>query len=330
MNFSKMLFLSIIFLSALITLSAENWIGMWMGLEINLMAFIPFISMNKNKKASQASMIYFMTQSMGSAILLFSILMSINTMLSNTLMSQYFEILMTVSLLIKMGGAPFHFWLPEMMANLDWSKCLILVTWQKVAPLSIMSMININWMMYLTILMSAIVGAIGGMNQTSIRKIMAYSSINHLSWMMAWMSIKNNWYLYLAIYSLMMMMMYFILNNNIYFINQLNELNDSTLGKITLSCTLLSLGGMPPFIGFLPKWILIQSMINSNMFLIMIIMVMMSLVMLFYYMRMITPLLMWYSINYKWSMSMKIKDSVLYLIIFINMMLPLSSIYPLF
>nr|UPL65247.1 NADH dehydrogenase subunit 2 [Physopelta sp.] len=326
MNFKKMMFLMMMLMSTLITMSSTNWIGMWMGLEINLMSFIPFMSKNKNKNSSQAMMIYFLTQSIGSMIMMFSIMMNTLIMITPTMVNEILTIMMAMSLLIKMGGAPFHMWLPEVMANMNWMQCFMLMTWQKMAPLSILMNLKPNWFMYLAMVMSTMAGAMGGLNQTSMRKIMAYSSINHLGWMMAMMSMQMTWYIYMLIYMVMLLII-MIMFNNIYFLNQINNSNPSLMDKMNMSMSLMSLGGLPPFIGFLPKWMVIQSMMYSNMMCIMI-MSMMSLIILFYYMSMISSIMLNYSSMNKW---MKSKTSkMLWLIMLINLFLPIFSILPVF
>nr|AFY16897.1 NADH dehydrogenase subunit 2 [Dicranocephalus femoralis] len=329
MNSSKILFLTILFLSTMITMSSNNWTGMWMGLEMNLMAFIPFISKNKEKSSSQAMMIYFLTQSIGSMILLFSILMSslsiIKPFINDMMLS-----LMMISLFIKLGAAPFHFWLPEMLSNLKWMEASMLMTWQKLAPLTILSNLNNHSIFYISIILSTMVGSIGGLNQTSLRKILAYSSINHLSWMMMFISTSANWYKYLTIYSMLIIMLCYFLNwNNIYFINQMNSSSFSLTEKYFYMIMMLSIGGLPPFLGFLPKWMVIQNMIQSNTMFIMIIMMLFSLITLFYYLRMMSALILNYSTINKWNFKYP-NNALISLILYINLMLPMFSTFNFF
>nr|UPL65663.1 NADH dehydrogenase subunit 2 [Helcomeria spinosa] len=323
-NSSKLLFSYILFASTIITLSSSNWLGMWMGLEMNLMSFIPLISKNKDKKSSQAMIIYFLTQSIGSMLFIFSIFINhLIFMLPNEL-NEMMNMMIMVSMMIKVGAAPFHFWLPEMMANLDWMKCILLMTWQKVAPLSIMyNLMPNNWFFYLSILLSSMIGGLGGLNQTSLRKIFAYSSINHLSWMMMFMSFSASWPKYLIIYSIMVIMICsFFSMKKIYFINQLNSSTPSITEKFTCISLMLSMGGLPPFLGFFPKWMVIQSMINSEMFLIILLMMMFSLLTLFYYLRIMINYTMFFSTMNKINQNNNYYNMKTYYILIINFMMP--------
>nr|ASY97597.1 NADH dehydrogenase subunit 2 [Pyrrhocoris tibialis] len=327
MNTKMMMFTLMLFMSTLITMSSNNWIGMWMGMEINLMSFIPLMNNNQDKKTSQSMMIYFLTQSISSICMLFAILM--NKFMMYNSQEVISQMILTISLMIKLGGAPFHMWLPEIMANLNWKNNMLLMTWQKMAPMTILSN-NINYqMIYLFIIMSASVGAIGALNQTSLRKIMAYSSINHLSWMMMLMMMENTWILYLLLYSIIIIMMFsMLMKKNIMFINQMISNKMTTLEKITIASLMMSMGGLPPFTGFLPKWLVIQSMMDSNMWTMLTFMVFMSLITLFYYLRMVYPLIMNYSTKMKWMNSL-INNKMTILILSSNMMMPFMLLMPL-
>nr|UEP16619.1 NADH dehydrogenase subunit 2 [Megalotomus costalis] len=326
-NYSKMMFMMMTIMSSLMVLSADNWLGMWMGLEINLMSFIPLISKSKNKSTSQAMMIYFLTQSIGSITLLFSVLMN-SMILLNLPFNKLIMILMYISIMIKIGMAPFHLWLPEMLSNLPWFEALILLTWQKVGPLFVLNNMNPNmWLIYFSAISSAMIGAIGGLNQTSLRKILAYSSINHLGWMTLFMSMNISWYKYLMIYSLLIFLLCTILSgNNFYFINQINSSSVSMMEKYLFSIMLLSIGGLPPFIGFLPKWMVIQSMIKTNLYFILILMMFFSLITLFYYLRLISSMILLYSSTNKWNKYSKMNNFFIYMIYLINLSLPVFSI----
>nr|YP_010222641.1 NADH dehydrogenase subunit 2 [Sastragala esakii]UCC46104.1 NADH dehydrogenase subunit 2 [Sastragala esakii] len=318
MNKSKVLFFSIMILSTGLTVSSNNWMSMWMGLEINIMSFMPLIMNKYNKNSSTAAMTYFLIQSLGSLMFLFSMLMKQQIELFNELM--------TLSLMIKLGSAPFHMWVPEIMSKLSWYSCLMLSTWQKIAPISMLiNMQNNNTLMNIMISLSATMGAIGGINQTSLRKIMGYSSINHLAWMMM-SSSTNSWMMYIMIYSIMMMMICYLFNYyNMLFISQMNSMNMTGGEKMSLALSMLSMGGLPPFLGFLPKWMVIQNMINEKNFMTMIILIMMSLITLMYYTRIMVKMMIMSASTQKW-ITHKSKTKINLMIIITNSSLPLIMI----
>nr|QRW36410.1 NADH dehydrogenase subunit 2 [Sanfilippodytes vilis] len=287
----KLIFMSTLFLGTMITVSSYSWLGTWMGLEINLLSFIPMINMKNNQFSSESSMKYFLIQALASSVFLFSIIMIISKtkmmndffMFNNTLI-----MLMNSSILIKLGAAPFHFWFPEIMEGLNWMNSLILMTWQKIAPMMILSYsMKINLFIVSIIILSTFIGSIGGLNQISLRKILAYSSINHIGWMISSFIINEmNWIIYFLIYSFISLSIIYMFNIfNIFLLKQLFLLlNNLYLMKYFMLMNLLSLGGLPPFLGFFPKWIIIQNL-SFNNFLMILFMIMMTLITLFFYLR---------------------------------------------
>nr|UEP16606.1 NADH dehydrogenase subunit 2 [Botanophila rubrifrons] len=284
-NSSKMLFFSILIMGTLITISSNSWLSAWMGLEINLLSFIPLMSDNK-LMSTEASLKYFLTQTLGSTILLFSItllMMNLNSMSIN-----FIKMMMFSSLLLKSGSAPFHFWFPNVMEGLSWINALILMTWQKIAPMILISYILFKPMVIMSVILSSLIGAMGGLNQTSLRKLMAYSSINHLSWMMIAMYSNNQlWINYFMIYTFLTFSMIFMFN--IFKLSHINQLfslffNNKYL-KFMLLMNLLSMGGLPPFLGFYPKFLVIQSLTINNQLFLLFFMLLMTLITLYFYLR---------------------------------------------
>nr|YP_009995285.1 NADH dehydrogenase subunit 2 [Gymnochthebius lividus]QNP09688.1 NADH dehydrogenase subunit 2 [Gymnochthebius lividus] len=282
----KMMFLLLMMIGTLISISSYSWFGMWMGLEINLLSIIPLLNNTKNMMANEATLKYFITQVLASTILLFSII---------TLSSNYLEwnnnimMILNSSILTKMGAAPFHFWFPEVMEGLNWMNCLLMLTWQKLAPM-ILVMYNINMMVFFMIIicLSMLISGLMGVNQISLRKIMAYSSINHIAWMISSMLfLESIWMLYFIIYSIISLNLIFIFKFfNIFYLKQLFlSMNKMFYMKFFFILNMLSLGGLPPFLGFLPKWLTIQILISNNIFMMPLIMLIMTLFTLYFYMR---------------------------------------------
>nr|QWV60993.1 NADH dehydrogenase subunit 2 [Spodoptera frugiperda] len=300
-NSNKMFFFFILFFSTLISISSNSWFGCWIGLEINLLSFIPLISNSNNLFSTEASLKYFLTQSIASLNFLFTILIKL-TLMKNFEMNNFLTIMMNSSMLMKMGSVPFHFWFPNIIEGLSWLNSFILMTWQKITPLILMSYCMNNYFINIIIILNIIIGAIGGLNQTSLRKLMAFSSINNLGWMIMSISISETlWIFYFSMYSFMISILcFFFYILNMYFINQLFINNMNFLVKINILINFLSLGGLPPFIGFFPKWIIINFLINNNMYLMTFIFVMMSLIMLFFYIRISYSAIMFNYMKNKW------------------------------
>nr|UFP91757.1 NADH dehydrogenase subunit 2 [Bombyx mori] len=300
-NSNKMFFLFILFFSTLISISSNSWFGCWIGLEINLLSFIPLISNSKNLLSVETSLKYFLTQSLASINFLFMILIKFS-LLKNFNMNNIISIMMNSSLLMKMGSAPFHFWFPNIVEGLSWMNNFMLMTWQKISPMILLSYyFNKNFLIFM-IIMNLIIGSLGGLNQTSLRKLLAFSSINNLGWMIFSIMISENlWLFYFLIYSMMIFMMislFFLMN--MYFMNQLFINNMNFFIKLNLLINFLSLGGLPPFMGFMPKWIIINFLLINKFYFLTFIFMMTSLIIIYYYIRIIYSSFMFNYFKMKW------------------------------
>nr|YP_010272315.1 NADH dehydrogenase subunit 2 [Spastonyx nemognathoides]UKE80225.1 NADH dehydrogenase subunit 2 [Spastonyx nemognathoides] len=286
----KILFFNSMMLGTLLAISSSSWLGMWMGLEINLLSIIPLMNSPKTPLSSEASLKYFITQTMASLILLLSIvLMMVSGKFITPMMNSTFMTLLNSALLTKLGAAPFHFWFPEVMEGLDWINCTILLTWQKIAPMIlIMNNPPMENFLLIVILLSLMISTLMSLNQISLRKIMAFSSINHIAWMISASIVSFPvWTIYLLVYIIITMNLTFIFNESkIFFLSQIPSfMNQSKIIKLTMMINFLSLGGLPPFLGFMPKWFTINWMITNNYLVLALLLIIATLIMLFVYVR---------------------------------------------
>nr|AXS65671.1 NADH dehydrogenase subunit 2 [Cucujoidea sp. 40 KM-2017] len=313
MKFWKLLFFNIMIFGTLTAVSSVSWFSMWMGLEINLLAIIPLIANSKNIYSAEAAMKYFVIQTLASVILLYSLILSMSSTEFLTMnMKNISLISLNTALLSKMGAAPFHFWFPEIIEGLSWINSFIMLTWQKIAPMSIF-MYNPK-MLFLTtfvIITSMMIGATMSLNQTSIRKILVYSSINHIGWMLSCIIFNQSiWLTYFMVYSFISLnLILTFASTNIFYMKQMfSSLNSKKTLKILVYSSFLSMGGLPPFLGFFPKWITINMMIEKNFF-IAVLMIFITLVMLFTYSRLMFNSMLVKNVEFK-TQSLSTKKTV--------------------
>nr|YP_010454743.1 NADH dehydrogenase subunit 2 [Notacanthurus lamellosus]QZZ23919.1 NADH dehydrogenase subunit 2 [Notacanthurus lamellosus] len=319
---TRLLFYFTLMLGTLIAVSSSSWLGAWAGLEINLLSFIPLMSNSNNQFSTEAALKYFLTQALASAILIFgAICLGLHSHLAFSYSWEFpvFNTLISSTLLLKMGAAPFHFWFPGVTEGLSWINALVLMTWQKIAPLMLISYVfTPSLVNFSFIVLCALAGALGGFNQTSLRKIMAYSSINHLGWMLSATLLGDSyWITYFLFYSFLSSCVVLLFNLfNLSHINQVFALPISNpIFKMALFCNLLSLGGLPPFLGFLPKWIIIQAMVGSGYYFVITVMVILTLIALYFYIRIGYSAFMLAHHENKWNLSMFISPSAQFLVI---------------
>jgi NADH:ubiquinone oxidoreductase subunit 2 (subunit N) len=249
-----------------LAITSSNWFLAWIAIEINLIRFIPVITRAKTNQETEACIKYFLAQAVGSALMLLSRMSFWSTRI---IYFWWFPIL-TISLLLKLGAVPCHFWFPSVMTSLSWTNALLLATWQKLAPLALLSFPLIGLkssesLFALVAGLNALVGGLLGINQSHIRTLLAYSSITHIGWIISALCISNPFLtiVYFSLYIVVITPIFIFLHN--FSISRstqlLNLITSSKFSLLAFSVLLISLAGLPPLTGFLPKWLLISSLI---------------------------------------------------------------------
>nr|ABR28121.1 NADH dehydrogenase subunit 2 [Lamprotornis regius] len=291
---AKLIFILSLMLGTTIAISSNHWITAWAGLEINTLAILPLISKSHHPRAIEATTKYFLVQAAASTLILFSSMTNawhtgqwdITQLTSPTSCA-----ILTSAIAIKLGLAPFHFWFPEVLQGCSLTTGLLLSTAMKFPPITLLYMTSQSLNPSLLITMAILSAALGGwmgLNQTQIRKILAFSSISHLGWMAVIMVYSPklamiNFYLYATLTATV-----FLILNSIKTLKLATLMTTWTKTpslSAMLMLTLLSLAGLPPFTGFLPKWLIMQELVNQEMAPAATIMALLSLLSLFFYLR---------------------------------------------
>nr|ADG36449.1 NADH dehydrogenase subunit 2 [Hylexetastes perrotii] len=281
-------------LGTTITISSNHWAMAWTGLEINTLAILPLISKPHHPRAIEAATKYFLIQATASTLLLFSC--TTNALFTGQwditqLTHPISSLLLTTAISTKLGLVPFHFWFPEVLQGSSLTTALLLATAMKFPPITLFLLTShsLNYtMLTIMAIASAALGGWAGLNQTQIRKILAFSSISHLGWMMI-IIIYNHKLTLITFYLYCMMTAAIFLTLKATKTLKLSSMMTAwtkipSLNAI-LMLALLSLAGLPPLTGFLPKWLIIQELTKQEMTSTATIIALLSLLGLFFYLR---------------------------------------------
>nr|QQV73488.1 NADH dehydrogenase subunit 2 [Leuciscus waleckii waleckii] len=286
--------LSSLGLGTTLTFASSHWLLAWMGLEINTLAIVPLMAQHHHPRAVEATTKYFLTQATAAAMILFA--STTNAWITgewdmNNMSNPIASTMIITALALKIGLAPMHFWMPEVLQGLDLLTGLILSTWQKLAPLALIVQTAqaIDPMLLTALgLMSTLVGGWGGLNQTQLRKVLAYSSIAHMGWMLIVLQYAPQLTL-LALLTYIFMTSAAFLTLKVSSATKVNTLavvwSKSPVLTATTALVLLSLGGLPPLTGFMPKWLILQELAKQSLPLTATVMALAALLSLYFYLR---------------------------------------------
>lgn len=223
---------------------------------------------------------YYLIQAFSSSLFLVSL-----SLIYDNLMINFIGLLLyNFTLSIKIGLFPFHSWVLNLVSSINWLSIGLLSTLQKFIPIMILSII-IWYYYYLVVgLFTIVIRIYYSLGLTRIKVIFSYSILSHRSWITLVILNLNWWLIYYFIYRIIFMIIC-IFN---YYIS-LNELTDfscifsSRFILLIYLLNLISLRGIPPFTGFLLKWLLLDLFSETLSYLFLFILVLTSIVHLYIY-----------------------------------------------
>ena len=313
-------------LGMMIMISAHSFLMIYLGLELLSLSLYSMIAFNrKSLMASEAAMKYFVLGAMASGLLLYGIsifygitgTLDIN-LLSSTVSSQVdknpvaFAFALTfivVGLAFKLGAVPFHMWLPDIYQGSPTSVTLFIGTAPKIAGFAMtirllvdgLSDLQIDWSQMLIVLSiaSMAIGNIVAIAQTNFKRMLAYSTISHVGFILLGILAGDaNGYasamfytLTYAITSSVSFGVLIILNRKGFEAENISDLaglnHTNPWYAAMLSIAMFSMAGVPPTVGFYAKLSVLQSVISVNLAWIAVVAVLLSVVGLFYYLRVV-------------------------------------------
>ena len=312
----------------MVMISAYSLLMLYLGIELLSLALYALIGFNKHSGlSSEAAIKYYVLGAMSSGILLFGISLiygftgsinyfeiadQIRNINSNSV--QYLGIIfgiifITASLCFKFGAAPFHIWVPDIYQGSLISTTILLSTLPKIAvfivflklyfiPFMALEYVWSDILIFIGIA-SIVIGSIFALTQENIKRLLAYSAISNIGFIILAMALVSNDGLhaslyYTIVYSFTALASFGVvthITSNSHGIEDISDL--AGLSKthpyfaILILITMLSSAGIPPLIGFHAKLMVIQALINNSYILLSIIVVLMTVVSAYYYLRVI-------------------------------------------
>ena len=346
-------------LGMIVMISSYDLIVFYLGLELQSLCLYILAALKRDEeKSTEAGLKYFILSSLATGMLLYGCsliygftestnfeVISKNLNKSNT-GAVFGIIFVIVGLAFKISAVPFHMWTPDVYEGSPTSVTSFFALIPKIAALSIfirfmyipfINMIN-EWQSIIIFLSiaSMILGAVAAIGQNNIKRLMAYSSIGHMGYILAGLSTGTNSGVqsaiaYLVIYLIMNLAAFgciFMMKRESIYYENINELSglskNHPLLALSFLITLFSLAGIPPLAGFFAKFYIFMSVIEAEMYILAIIGLLTTVVSSFYYLRIIKIIYFDipkkpFEISYDWSLRIILAlSTIAVLIYFIN------------
>lgn len=212
-----------VILGSLAVLSINSWPLIWLALELNLIRFVPSLIKEDNNK--KPAIIYFIIQRVGSIIILRRAIMSE----SKTSLA----IFIILGIIIKLGAAPLHFWLPNILTSLNTIGLYVIIRWQKMAPIFVISIILLSKDVVRFI--NLWTGSIIIMSIASPIIVIIFSGVSQIGWIIIIQGKLLSFFMFIYFSILIPIVYYLKTRTKNFFWGMINA------------------GGIPPFSGFIIK-----------------------------------------------------------------------------
>lgn len=296
---------------SLFLVMSDNLIVIYLLIELQTFSLFILISKNKSSiKSSEAGLKYFILGAISSGLFLLGVSFLFSTNISmnikelmiysnfNHYVTKIGVILIILSLFFKLAIFPLHFWIADIYEGSSWEVISLISTIPKISVIFILSQFTIfsNFFMMCSIL-SIIIGTLGALNQTKIKRLLAYSGISHIGFILLGLSLLSKGgyeisFIYLLIYVLTILGVFILINfsnfnPNDYLIDLSNINLNNKLIAFSWLILFLSIAGIPPLSGFISKWLILNLLVDSNFLFPVIIGILFSAIGAGYYLRVI-------------------------------------------
>lgn len=323
-----------VLIGSLMIVLCDHLIIIYLGLELQTFSLFVLISKNKiSIKGSEAGLKYFILGALSSGLFLLGTSLIFATGLSLNLKDIFVSggfnlypikisfVLISLSLFFKLAIFPLHFWIPDIYEGSSWEVIILLSTLPKISVLTIiLQIIGYSNFFVLCALLSIIIGTIGALNQTKLKRLLAYSGISHMGFILLGLGILNNQgyessFIYLFIYIITMVGLFLLINFTLFTKNYyLIELGGQNLSNKIIAFSwgvfFLSIAGIPPLSGFISKWLILTSVLEYKYIISVLVGVIFSAIGAGYYLRVLKISFFQKSSSYlNWEYIMKPKSN---------------------
>ena len=316
-------FYSLVLLSSMgmmLLASAVHLVAIFLGIELMSLPLYALVAIYRDdQKASEAALKYFITGALSSGLLLFGFawlygatgtmeLSALANIAPNNLWLTMAEVFIIAGLGFKFGVAPFHMWVPDVYEAAPTAVTAVIATGPKVAMTALLlnlfgviTPIASQWlpMLVLIALVSMLLGNIVALVQTNFKRMLAYSSVGHMGIIFLAVAMNsatgmNSALFYIFTYALTTAVVFSVLMQlkiNYQEVANTNELaglaKNYPLQAFAILCAMFSMAGVPPLVGFMAKFMVLDVVIAAKHYLWAGILVLCSVIGAVYYLRVI-------------------------------------------
>ena len=260
----RLFYLFALFARTRVSFFLRRRLRIWLMLELNFICFVRLLRQEFRVANRNGNLYYFLIQRLGRVFILLRILIFLIWNI------KLFSLIFFSAILLKLGSAPFQFWYLKLIQKISWKNIWLLSVWQKFIPLILLKFSS-SVILILFGAINVLTRRLSSVKQKKIKKILGLSSLFSLGWVISVIALSEIWLWFILGYGLVLInLILSLINTQLLSVENLESSLRNPINLLVFFLNLLIVRGIPPFIVFYLKILILSLLIEFSFFIVLI------------------------------------------------------------
>ena len=260
----RLFYLFALFARTRVSFFLRRRLRIWLMLELNFICFVRLLRQEFRVANRNGNLYYFLIQRLGRVFILLRILIFLIWNI------KLFSLIFFSAILLKLGSAPFQFWYLKLIQKISWKNIWLLSVWQKFIPLILLKFSS-SVILILFGAINVLIRRLSSVKQKKIKKILGLSSLFSLGWVISVIALSEIWLWFILGYGLVLInLILSLISTQLLSVENLESSLRNPINLLVFFLNLLIVRGIPPFIVFYLKILILSLLIEFSFFIVLI------------------------------------------------------------
>ncbi len=260
----RLFYLFALFARTRVSFFLRRRLRIWLMLELNFICFVRLLRQEFRVANRNGNLYYFLIQRLGRVFILLRILIFLIWNI------KLFSLIFFSAILLKLGSTPFQFWYLKLIQKISWKNIWLLSVWQKFIPLILLKFSS-SVILILFGVINVLTRRLSSVKQKKIKKILGLSSLFSLGWVISVIALSEIWLWFILGYGLVLInLILSLISTQLLSVENLESSLRNPINLLVFFLNLLIVRGIPPFIVFYLKILILSLLIEFSFFIVLI------------------------------------------------------------
>ena len=260
----RLFYLFALFARTRVSFFLKRRLRIWLMLELNFICFVRLLRQEFRVANRNGNLYYFLIKRLGRVFILLRILIFLIWNI------KLFSLIFFSAILLKLGSAPFQFWYLKLIQKISWKNIWLLSVWQKFIPLILLKFSS-SVILILFGVINVLTRRLSSVKQKKIKKILGLSSLFSLGWVISVIALSEIWLWFILGYGLVLInLILSLISTQLLSVENLESSLRNPINLLVFFLNLLIVRGIPPFIVFYLKILILSLLIEFSFFIVLI------------------------------------------------------------